>query len=133
MAQKKDLLWAKWVYGRYLKKTPWWDYTPSQDCSWYWKKIYLTKEFFKDACTSQQWDWQGTNVYRVKNGYNWQISTPSKIPWAKLVWARSLIPRHAFITWVFAHRRLPTKVRLSKFQQQDTMCVRPTFFIFKLN
>ena len=122
VAQKKDLLWVKWVHGRYLKRTLWWDYTPNRDCSWYWKKICFTKEFFKDACTSQQWDWQGTGVYRVKNGYNWQIGTPPKVPWAKLVWARSLIPRHAFISWVLAHRRLPTKVRLSKFQQLNTIC-----------
>ncbi|KAJ8434551.1 hypothetical protein Cgig2_001183 [Carnegiea gigantea] len=37
------------------------------------------------------------------------------VPWAKVVWARPNIPRHAFISW----HRLPTKLRLAK-PQQDT-------------
>ena len=28
---KKDLLWVKWVHGRYLSKSSWWEYQPKQD------------------------------------------------------------------------------------------------------
>ena len=92
------------------------------DCSWYWKKICFIKEYFKDACTFSQWIWQDNKTYKVRLGYQWQLGDPPKVPWAKLVWARSLIPRHAFITWIYTHRRLPTKVRLDRVQQQDTLC-----------
>ncbi|KAJ8420531.1 hypothetical protein Cgig2_032925 [Carnegiea gigantea] len=49
VAQKKEVLWVKWVHERYLKNKSWWDYTPSQDASWYWKKICKIKEEFKQA------------------------------------------------------------------------------------
>ena len=35
IADKKDLLWVKWVHGRYLKGQDWWDYQASPDSSWY--------------------------------------------------------------------------------------------------
>ena len=48
----------------------------------------------------------------------------SKVSWDKVIWARASIPRHAFIAWVCVHRRLPTKVRLSKlYHQNDLQCV----------
>ncbi|KAJ8444847.1 hypothetical protein Cgig2_008904 [Carnegiea gigantea] len=39
-----------------------------------------------------------------------------------MVWNRSIIPRHAFITWIYSHKRLPAKVRRSKYRHQDTVC-----------
>jgi len=33
VAKKKDLLWVKWVHGRYLRSKTWWEYTPKPDCS----------------------------------------------------------------------------------------------------
>ncbi|KAJ8419233.1 LOW QUALITY PROTEIN: hypothetical protein Cgig2_010820 [Carnegiea gigantea] len=38
----------------------------------------------------------------------WQLGDPPKVSWAKLLSARSLIPRHAFITWIYTHRAQPT-------------------------
>ena len=86
------------------------------------EKICFTKEFFKADNNPSQWIWLTGQRYTVNLGYRWQLGDKPKIPWARLVWARSLIPRHAFITWIFAHRRLPTKSRLARFQQQDTTC-----------
>jgi len=45
--KKKDILWVRWVYERYLKEKTWWDYSPAPDCGWYWKKICQIKEEFK--------------------------------------------------------------------------------------
>ncbi|KAJ8419242.1 hypothetical protein Cgig2_001643 [Carnegiea gigantea] len=41
-------------------------------------------------------------------------SEKDKVNWAMLVWARTVIPRHAFIVWVLIQHRLPTKTRLAK-------------------
>jgi len=38
---KKDVLWVKWVHGRYLKDKAWWNYHPPADCSWYWRKLCI--------------------------------------------------------------------------------------------
>ena len=46
------------------------------------------------------------------------------MPWAKFIWARTNLPRNAFISWVLINHRLPTKQRLTKFQNfTDTQCV----------
>ncbi|KAJ8427683.1 hypothetical protein Cgig2_027990 [Carnegiea gigantea] len=70
------------------------------------------------------WDWQGDPDYKVAQGYKWQQETQGKVPWTKLIWARSNVPRNAFISWVLIQHRLPTKSRIEKFQPQaDTLCV----------
>jgi len=28
LAEKQDILWVKWIHGRYLKNKDWWDYNP---------------------------------------------------------------------------------------------------------
>ena len=125
IARKKDLLWVKWVHGRYLKKKEWWDYHPPADCSWYWKKLCFIKELFKEGVTNREaWDWQGQSQYRVQQGYKWLQGNPPKISWAKLVWSRANIPRHAFVLWIFLTERLPSKMRLNKFIQLDVSCPR---------
>ena len=45
--------------------------------------------------------------------------------WAKVVWSRTIIARHAFVLWTFLNNRLSTKQRLNKFSMQlDTTCPR---------
>ncbi|KAJ8429299.1 hypothetical protein Cgig2_027668 [Carnegiea gigantea] len=44
VALKKNIMWVKWVHGKYLKQKDWWDYQPPPDCSWYWKKVVANKE-----------------------------------------------------------------------------------------
>ncbi|KAJ8420386.1 hypothetical protein Cgig2_004700 [Carnegiea gigantea] len=46
-----------------------------------------------------------------------------KVEWAKVIWARTNIPRHAIVNWVFIQHKLPTKIRLNKYyHQEDTTC-----------
>ncbi|KAJ8438643.1 hypothetical protein Cgig2_016389 [Carnegiea gigantea] len=118
---KKDLLWVKWVHGRYLKNKNWWNYSPPLDCSWYWKKICFIKEFFKGESPPTQWIWKD-KPYKVSTSYKWQLGDHPKKPWSKLIWNRSIIPRHAFITWLYAQRRLPIKTRLARYTGQNTLC-----------
>ena len=48
----------------------------------------------------------------------------TKVSWAKVIWTRTSIPRHAFISWIYVQHRLPTKVRLSRFSHQnDLQCL----------
>ena len=48
IAQKKDILWVKWVHERYLKQQDW-SYQQPSECSWYWRKLTRIKELFKQA------------------------------------------------------------------------------------
>ncbi|KAJ8435837.1 LOW QUALITY PROTEIN: hypothetical protein Cgig2_003860 [Carnegiea gigantea] len=67
IAEKKDLLWVKWVHGRYLKNQDWWDYQAPPDCSWYWKKLMATKELFKKGISNRAtWQWPEGQHYTAK-------------------------------------------------------------------
>ena len=81
------------------------------------------KELFKAGCQHpRHWQFQGKNVYKVNRGYKW-LMEGTKIAWDKVIWAKASIPRHAFISWIFVHHRLPTKVRLNRFlHQNDILC-----------
>ena len=92
---------------------------PSLDCTWTWKKICNVKKKIHPAVGR----WQGNPGYSVKEGYAWLMRDHCKVNWAKLIWAQTSIPRHAFITWVFIQHRLPIEKRLSKFSSQwDHTC-----------
>jgi len=51
VTKRKDLLWVKWVHGRYLCKSSWWESEPKLDVGWYWRKIDKVKEVFKWGST----------------------------------------------------------------------------------
>ena len=122
--KKKDLLWVRWVHGRYLKRKAWIDYTPEADSSWYWKKICHIKDLFKAASSATaEMEWKGGEEYRVTQGYKLQLSSTIKVPWARVIWGRMNVPSHSFISWIFVQHRLPTKKRLARFREQQlTTC-----------
>ena len=35
ISNKKDTLWVRGVYRRYIKEIIWWDYNPKPESSWY--------------------------------------------------------------------------------------------------
>ncbi|KAJ8419423.1 hypothetical protein Cgig2_014910 [Carnegiea gigantea] len=73
------------------------------------------------GCTDpSRWDWQGAPTYKLGKGYKWQLKVQRHVNWTKLVWARTVIPRHSFIAWILINHRLPTRSRLSKFQHLST-------------
>lgn len=111
------------MHGRYLREGDWWSYTPPVDCSWTWKKICATKDKFKAGCyTPGRWDFQGRTSYTPGAGYRW-LQGGRRVSWFRLVWARSNVPRHAFITWLFLQGRLHTKHRLGRFiQNMELSC-----------
>ena len=39
--------------------------------------------------------------------------------WGKIIWARTITPRHAPTAWFFMHQRLPVKCRLARFSSQN--------------
>lgn len=121
---KKDVLCVKWVHTRYIKNQEWCDYSHSYDSSWCWKKICSIKDYSNDSwLKSKSLDWKSLTQYRVSSGYSWQQENHGKVNCDKIIWARTITPRHAFITWVYIQNRLPTKLRLRRFQpQRDITC-----------
>ncbi|KAJ8419239.1 hypothetical protein Cgig2_023879 [Carnegiea gigantea] len=78
------------------------------------KLICSIKKLFKHGYfSSRVRAWSEHTLYKVSNGYEWQMKTRRKVPWDKIIWARTVIPRHSSTTWMLAHGRLPTRVRLN--------------------
>ncbi|KAJ8420932.1 hypothetical protein Cgig2_017128 [Carnegiea gigantea] len=45
------------------------------------------------------WTWQGDSVYSIKKGYQWLLGRLDYKDWNKVIWARAVTSRHAFILW----------------------------------
>ena len=116
VASKKDVLWVKWIHGKYLKQKTWWNCQPPSDSRWHWKKICLIKDLFKEGCSDMEWGkWLNLPKYKISSGYKWLMGGQRKSPWAKIPWARTVIPRHGPTVWILMQHRLSTKTKLSKF------------------
>lgn len=123
VAEKRDLLWVKWVHERYLKNTNWWEYSPRKDSSWCWRKICKVKDDFHAGRLQQPWTWD-TCRYKVSKGYTWLMGGMEAVNWQHIIWAKPNIPRAAFISWVAIHNKLPTTSRLASFGfQSPSTCV----------
>lgn len=47
IATNKDNAWIIWVNVLYIHQPQWWDYAPNLGASWYWMRVFYTKEFLK--------------------------------------------------------------------------------------
>ncbi|KAJ8419394.1 hypothetical protein Cgig2_013291 [Carnegiea gigantea] len=47
IAMKKNLLWVRWIHGRYLRDQQCWDFKAPRDAYWYLKKLCGVKNQFK--------------------------------------------------------------------------------------
>ncbi|XP_074292881.1 uncharacterized protein LOC141619760 [Silene latifolia] len=118
VTMKADHLWVQWVHAMYIKNTAWKDYEPGSGSSWAWRKICQVKNIYKAKLFS------GANVehYTLKEGYQWLRPVGDKVVWYPWVLNRMIIPRHAFLCWLVAQKRLLTQDRLIKMQVIQANC-----------
>lgn len=60
------------------------------------------------------WKPSSSGEFTMKDTYNYLGGERSKIPWQSLVWFKSHVLRHSFITWLGLHGRLKTKDKMVK-------------------
>ncbi|KAL2905400.1 LINE-1 retrotransposable element ORF2 protein [Bienertia sinuspersici] len=109
---KQDSLWLKWVNSVYIRGQEWWNYEPSKDASWYWKRICAIKEKIKEVYGQNEI--QGMKKYKVSTVYNKLIDHIPPYPWVENVWSRFNIPKYSFCTWIAVQGRLPSADRMVK-------------------
>ncbi|KAJ8419287.1 hypothetical protein Cgig2_016815 [Carnegiea gigantea] len=56
--------------------------------------------------------------YLVQRGYHWLLEGMEYKDLSKVVWARTVTPRHASTIWFFMHQKLPIKCRMARFSSQ---------------
>ncbi|XP_074315988.1 uncharacterized protein LOC141652429 [Silene latifolia] len=114
VSSKADYLWICWVNHVYIKKREWFDYQPTAQSSWTWRKICQVKERLKMGYVNGSWC-TNNRIYTAEEGYKWLMQDEVKVNWYSVVWNRFNIPKHCVIGWLFALRRLLTKDILLQF------------------
>ncbi|XP_074283719.1 uncharacterized protein LOC141608256 [Silene latifolia] len=105
VSNKTDHLWVRWVHSVYIKEQDWIDYKPGQGSSWAWRKVCWAKDLVKQHLFA-------ADNYSIKLGYSWLTNEGPDISWHPWTSTRLIIPRHGFIVWLTAHKRLLTQDRL---------------------
>ncbi|XP_048502963.1 uncharacterized protein LOC125498738 [Beta vulgaris subsp. vulgaris] len=111
VAQKEDVLWIKWIHSVYIKDQGWWEYKAPASASWIWKGVCKAKDILKDGYHNNNWG-NGSKKYTAKEGYNWLKGQYATVGWHHWVWSGINVPKHAFISWMVALRKVKTKERL---------------------
>ncbi|XP_019236486.1 PREDICTED: uncharacterized protein LOC109216760 [Nicotiana attenuata] len=112
LAEKKDMLWVKWVHG------------PLLDCSWYWRKLNSLKVEMMEWYHNGKYVLTASGKYSINGSYIALQGDLTRLPVAELIWTFIMQPKHRMILWLAAHGRLLTKDRLSKLHVpiQDIEC-----------
>ncbi|VFR01220.1 unnamed protein product [Cuscuta campestris] len=114
IANKKDVLWVKWIHNRYIRGAEFWNYLPRKDSCQYWKAMIKVREVFRPMPTSKD--------YKVKEGYNWLQAEGAKPLWTKWVWNKFTPPKFQVVIWLYMRGKLQTKDRLGRFLPVDMRC-----------
>ena len=112
----------------YTKNTSFWEYTPKKQDSQMVRHLVSIRERIVAEVGSQQAAlnrlhlWANLGKFNVKACYEFFKPKGSKPCWTKIVWHRTLMPKHSFIMWLGLKERLFTRDKLSE-QIEDTSCV----------
>uniref|UniRef100_A0A803PSW0 Uncharacterized protein n=1 Tax=Cannabis sativa TaxID=3483 RepID=A0A803PSW0_CANSA len=81
IANKEDNLWVRWVHSVYLKDEEWWSYEPPLNASWYWRRLVVVKDQFKQVDLQQI---SGVK-YHISHGYKLLCPSQNKVRWSNEV------------------------------------------------
>ncbi|XP_074271538.1 uncharacterized protein LOC141595469 [Silene latifolia] len=114
LAQKSDHLWIRWVSHVYMKGKDWFDYQPTVNSSWTWRKVCQVRDILRPGYANG--DWLATpGKYTTASGYQWLQGSQAKVSWIHTIWNKHITPKHSFIGWLAVQHRLLTKDRLLRF------------------
>ncbi|XP_010666323.1 uncharacterized protein LOC104883491 [Beta vulgaris subsp. vulgaris] len=110
IAQKKDVIWIKWIHSVYIREQTCWEYKAPPNASWIWKGVCKANEVFKAGYNNNIWS-TGTKKYTAKEGYKWLKGQYETVGWHHWVWNGLNVPKHAFISWLVALGKVKTRDR----------------------
>ena len=119
ICEKKDNLWVKWVHSIYIKHGEWKNHEPGYNSSWAWRKICQVKNMFKQFLFNENGT-SKTKMYSMKAGYNWNCGDSVQTDWWHWMNDRWILPKHRFLIWVLAHKRLLTRARMQYLNMTTT-------------
>ncbi|XP_074293334.1 uncharacterized protein LOC141620331 [Silene latifolia] len=95
IAEKRDSIWVQWVQCNYLRGRDWFEYSPSTNSSWVWRRICKVKQDLAQGFVDGVWVVQPTS------------------------WA---LPKHRFMGWLVAHEAMNTVDKLITYGMDVDAC-----------
>ncbi|XP_060183166.1 uncharacterized protein LOC132613134 [Lycium barbarum] len=89
-----------------------WDYTAPTDCSWYWKRLNKLKLDMRRWYNADRYNLTPSGKQSIAKGYYDMIGAGQAMETSTLTWSKILQPKHRFILWLAAQRKLLTRGRL---------------------
>ncbi|RAL47706.1 hypothetical protein DM860_012331 [Cuscuta australis] len=115
VADKKDMVWVKWIHGRYIKGEDYWEHKLKQDACHYWREMTRVRDKFIMMPRGKP--------YSISDGYRWLQGSMEIAKWSGYIWNKSTPPKFKFVIWLLMKGRMQTKERLSKYIKLETDCV----------
>lgn len=114
--QRSNSLWVTWIYTHIIKDAQWLEVQTKPGMSWVVSKlIKVTADVVdKGVCI--------TNICSTKQAYLVFYQPPPKVEWYSFPWSKFNNPKHAFISWLIAWRRIPVAERLSSHMSVSPIC-----------
>ncbi|XP_074304562.1 uncharacterized protein LOC141639300 [Silene latifolia] len=102
ISEKRDSIWVQWVQCNHIRGRDWFEYTPSTNSSWVWRRICKVKQEIAHGFVDGGMG--GTT--------NW------------VVWNNWALPKHQFMGWLVAHEALNTVDKIVSYGMDvDASCL----------
>ncbi|XP_073313562.1 uncharacterized protein [Primulina huaijiensis] len=121
---KKDSLWIKWINHEYSHVPNVWSWVWKKDQSPLIKNIIIIRDNLISAHGSAQASiqmldsWFGVSK-GLNRAYDFFVAQQHRWPWKPLISKRCILPKHKFILWLLAHRKLLTRNRLEYLEDKS--------------
>ncbi|XP_074283734.1 uncharacterized protein LOC141608268 [Silene latifolia] len=121
IAEKRDSLWVQWVHCNHLRGRDWFEYNPSTNSSWVWRRICKVKHDLAQGFVDGVWVVQPTG-YTPSGCYEWLRNASPPVCWSKVVWNSWAFPKHQFMGWLVAHEAMNTVDKLITYGMDVDAC-----------
>ncbi|XP_074293158.1 uncharacterized protein LOC141620099 [Silene latifolia] len=111
IAENRDSIWVQWVQWNHIRGRDWFEYTPSTNSSWVWRRICKVKQEIAHGFVDGVWGVQPAG-YTPNGYYEWLRTTRPPVCWNKVIWTKWALPKHQFMGWLVAHEALNTVDKL---------------------
>ncbi|XP_074298109.1 uncharacterized protein LOC141628926 [Silene latifolia] len=123
IADKRDSIWVQWVQWNHIRGRDWFEYTPSTNSSWVWRRICKVKQEIAHGFVDGVWVVQPTE-YTPSGCYDWLRNTRPPVCWSKVVWNNWALSKHQFMGWLMAHEALNTVDKIISYGMDvDASCL----------
>lgn len=118
--QKKDCLWIRWVNAYYIKNESLEICPIPLNATWVVRKVIESRKYLESLVQPEDLGSKLNSVvengqFSIKKMYNSLMPLFSRVTWKSIALQHNIHPRHKFLVWLAAWRRLATFERLQKF------------------